>query len=124
MLPQAFLRKLIKMNSEHVRLSSAEKIYGEKMLLISQLNILNSHKMMKDYKKLRKEEFALKVELKSKIDETNSLIEMVDKMLPRIKTNETKENEMFHHKNKKEVNDNISLEQELEEIKRKLERIY
>ncbi len=71
------------MKSEYVKLSGSERVYGEKNLLQSQLEFLDSIRAFKNYKRLRSEEFRLKVGLKSKIGETLAALERIEDLLPK-----------------------------------------
>jgi hypothetical protein len=107
------------MNSEHIRLSAYETIYGEKLLLQSQLDILNIMKRSRAYKKMRDEELLLKIQLKTKIDECLNDLQVLEKALPKPTMKEGQK-EFPEAKLDKE---RFSLEQEIEEIKRKLSRL-
>jgi len=102
------------MNSEYIKISPTEKVYGAKNLLTAQLNILNSHKDIREYRKLRNEEFALKVSLKSKLNEAFSTLEILDKLLPKIRIDE--EIEEKHP-------EDLSIEQQSSLIREKLKRL-
>lgn len=71
------------MSSEYVRLSKPENVYGERNLLKAQMEILKLTKSYEEYKKLRKEEFSLKVILKTKIEEAKNCIKLLDSLLPK-----------------------------------------
>ncbi len=101
--------------AEYVKLSYAEKKYGEKNLLQSQLQLLNSIKHLKEYKKLRKQELLLKIKLKEKVIETIDELKMLDKRLPKVQPK--------HKISRKENKENLSLENELEKIKNKLKAL-
>lgn len=100
--------------SEYVRLSSTEKIFGTKALLHAQLETLNTLKHLKEYKKLRNEEFLLKVQLKSQITESLALLKEFEKKLPKTS---------FVHKTKKKDEKTAKMESELAQIKEKLVRL-
>ena len=111
------------MSSEHVRISAIERVYGEKSLLLTQLNYLNSLKRLREYKRLRKEEFALKIALKSKIGEASAILKELEKNLPKVKLYKDDEEKENSHSMKKEEKEHFSLEKELEKIKDKLSKI-
>ena len=111
------------MNSEHVRLSPRERIFGEKNLLISQLSVLNFHKNLKEYKRFRKEEFLLKFALKTKIEETVTLIDIIDKLLPRVKMYDSKGIEEETPEGKQETKEHLSMESELYSLKQRIAKL-
>lgn len=71
------------MSIEYVKLSSAEKVYSEKSLLESQASIISILQNITNYHKQRNDELKLKVELRSKIEETQSSLDNLDKALPK-----------------------------------------
>ena len=99
--------------AEYVKISETEKKYSEKNLLQSQMRVIESLKHLKEYKKLRRQELLLKIRLKNKIEDAQSEIKTLKKALPRT-YNEPKP--MSAH----ERQENLSLEQELNQIKSKL----
>ena len=105
------------MNSEYIKISPTEKVYGAKNLLTTQLNILNIHKDIREYRKLRNEEFALKVSLKSKLNEAFSTLEILDKLLPKIRIDEKTEEIKEKHP------EDLSIEQQSSLIREKLKRL-
>lgn len=117
------------MNSEYLKLTVPEINYGEKNLLQTQLGIINITKRFKEYEKLRKEELLLKIHLKSKIEELNNSLSFFDKLLPKVqipKEKEIKTDPLFpeqEKEEKEEMHKRLSMDQELEEIKRRLANI-
>ena len=107
--------------SEYVRLNSEERNFGMKSMLQSQLSVLNSLKKYKEFENIRREELTLKIALKAKIGETLHLIENLTRDLPKIKLEKENEEEnfLFQEDNKTRQ----SMDNELEEIRRKLERL-
>ncbi len=111
--------------TEYVRFFATESLYAQKHLLHSQLELLNIIKKLRNYEKLRQEDFVLKVAVKSKIDGVLESLNLLDKLLPHDKLaglgivkREPKSKEKT-----KEDKENISLEQELEIIRRRLEKL-
>ncbi len=100
--------------SEYVRLSSTEKIFGTKALLHAQLKALNTIKHLKEYKKLRNEEFLLKLQLKSQITESLALLKEFEKKLPKTPSIQ---------KIKRKDEKTAMFESELAQIKDKLQRL-
>ncbi len=105
------------MTHKYVRLSPGENNYGKKNLLQSQLALLTAIKHFNSYKLLRKEELIFKIQLKNKVAEVLETLSYVDKTIPKIHF------ESEHPMDAEErikVLETRSLEEELEEIKRKL----
>ncbi|MBS3088686.1 hypothetical protein J4402_02800 [Candidatus Pacearchaeota archaeon] len=100
------------MNSEYVGLSRDEKIFAQKNMLKSQLDFLSSLKRLQSYRKLREEEFKLKIDLKTKIGMLMEDLRKLEKILPEVEDMES------GGKEKKE-----SLEHEIEEIRRELAKL-
>ncbi|MFH1289818.1 MAG: hypothetical protein ABIH92_00240 [Nanoarchaeota archaeon] len=107
--------------SEYVRVSPPEKVYGQKHLLQTQLELLNLIKSFHTYKVLRNEELVLKVTLKSKVEELINLITKLERLLPKAHyTPETREEK---EKDKKKRERKLSLQEEIERVRQKLARI-
>jgi len=140
------------MTSEFVKLTPLEIVYGETNLLQSQLSILTAVKQHQEYKILRKQELLLKIELKKKIGELKEFLDTLNKALPESKflkeqeerdkiqreiTNKienavqtSRKKEWTHWKEKKSTvkkktngEKPQSLDQELEDIRKKLEKL-
>lgn len=103
---------------EYVKILDSEKTYAKKTLLMSQMETLSIMKRYQKYKELRRQELALKSILKRKIGEINEEIKIIDRTLPRMKE-KTEEEEKITITPKKRRD----LEAEIEEIKRKIERL-
>lgn len=107
---------------EYVKLTRSEVVYSQKNLFKSQLELLNTLKFYHEYRKLRKDEFVLKVALKSKIDEAKNSLKILDSLLPKMKPQdfcyieENKESKSVSRKK-------LSLEQEIELIRKKLSQL-
>ena len=108
--------------------------YGETTLLQSQLNLINLLKQYQEYEKLRKEEIFLKIDLKKKIGEAGEFLGHLSKILPESKLlEEQKKKEEIHKEITKEIKSTtqtpkkkeskLSLDQEIEEIRKKLEKL-
>lgn len=104
---------------EYVKIISSEQIYSKKELLMAQMEMLSIMKRYQKYKELRKQELALKSMLKRKIAEINEEITIIDRTLPRMKekTEEEKTKSIVAVKKRSD------LESEIEEIKRKIQRL-
>jgi len=108
------------MASEYVRISNAEKIYGQKNCLHSQLEILNLIKSFNFYKELRKKELQLKIALRAKIENLMQSMENFEKLLP---TTRYKPEVIRREKETEKKEDVSSLEGEIAFIRRKLEKL-
>ncbi len=118
------------MGSEYIRLTSDEKSYSEKSLLSSQMNSLTSLQHMKKYHQLRKQEFTFKVQLKNKLSELYNELHLLDKLLPHstlfqekkpIQKDTEEELIISIHSSEKAKEDEI--QEQLEEIRKKLKRL-
>jgi len=131
--------------TEYVKLKAPEMSYGEANLLQSQLSLINLLKQYQNYEELRKEEIFLKIELKKKIGEASEFLNNLSKVLPESKLLEeqkkkeemkkeitekvervvqqaTKKESEYPKKTEKKEPE-LSLDQELEAIRKKLERL-
>ena len=111
------------MRPEHVRIEPTERIFAEKNLLHSQLDIISLIRRYESYKSLRAEELLLKIALKAKIAEAKESLDTFDKLLPKPaivpkmpKAHSEQEHAEQHvaHKRKQ------TLQEEVEEIRKKL----
>ena len=108
------------MASEYVRISSAEKVYGQKNCLHSQLEILNLIRGFNAYKGLRKKELQLKVTLRAKVESLLQSLESFEKLLPHT----SYKPEVARREKEIEKEDVSSLEDEVAFIRRKLEKLH
>lgn len=109
------------MSSEYIHFTGEESAYTQKQVLESELNILTSIKQLQTYKKLRNEEFKIKIALKTKLDEINTELQVLDKTLPLTELKIKNENIPIRiHQEKDEPS---SIEDELEVIRQKLARL-
>lgn len=107
------------MKPEHVRLLTAEKEYGQKNLLHAQLETIALVKHYQKFKEIRNEELVLKIALKSKIDETRAALALLERLLPKptMHPKETLQQPVLRK------SEHTSLEQEIDEIRKKLARL-
>ena len=113
-----FVYIIYKMGTEYVKLSGAERIHGQKELLMCQLETLSLIKSFRNYKLLRKEEMELKVLLKTKVEEAIALSEKLEGVLPKTKfTPEMKREKKMMSR------EHLTLQGEIDEIRRKIERL-
>jgi len=108
--------------TEYTKLSFQEAIYGKRSLLQIQLELLTIVKRIKEYRSLRNDEFALKIALKNKVDETLMAVQNLEKLLPKVKVPNMPQRE--EHEEKESLGPSfqreLSIDQELERIKAKL----
>jgi len=102
---------------EYIKLTHNEEILGKKILLTSQVNFLKSQKRIKEYQKLRNEEIATKIVLRRKIAEALDELKILKKILPK------EEGELKIPVKKTSQKRRQDLELEIEEIRRKIERL-
>lgn len=103
--------------TEYIKLEKTEKAYTKKHILQSEISLLNSVKRYQEYRKLRKQELLMKILFKEKLEDIKNSLVTFDRFLPRVKNHNFKEEEELdkeHH----------TLEQELDEIKKKLEKLH
>jgi hypothetical protein len=106
------------MNSEYIKVVNEEMGYGEKNLLQSQLALINIIKRYKNYESLRKEELSLKIHLKQKIEELKNDLSFFERLMPKVILQ--KDDLPLSQEEAKESMKKLSLEQELNAIKKRL----
>jgi len=104
------------METRHIRLDYEEALSAKKQLLSCELNLLETLKKIQNFKVLRKKEISTKSKLKI---ELNSLM----KKLNSINLTFPKEEIPVKKIKKKEKEVSPGIQKELEEIKRKLEKL-
>ena len=100
--------------TEYIKLNALERTHGERNLLESQLSLLSAIKILKNYKEQRKKELLLKIELKNKILETLEYLKVLEKSLPRAHIVDKEESA---------TKESFSIEKQLEDIRRKIEKL-
>jgi hypothetical protein len=106
--------------NEYIKITYPEKIYTEKNLLHSELEVILTLKHLEKYRKLRTEELSQKINLKNKMNELNNKILELEKSLPRIKIEKDKEEIILLKKQTIEKDD---LEEEMEQIKERIRKL-
>jgi len=111
-------------NAIHVKLGYEESASSKKTLLLMEMEILRAIQSIRKYKHLRTEELKAKTRLIKKIKETITDLRKMHRILPKVKINglkkEDKETSKEKQKSKREEKYNLTLEQELQEIQKKL----
>jgi len=100
---------------EYVGIDSSKQVYGKKNLLYCQMGMLTILKKLRAYKKLRKQEFALKKILKRKIKELQETLKHLETILPETKHEKFKGVKFSTAPKKRK-----DLEAEIEKIKNKI----
>ncbi len=103
------------MSVEYVKLNAQESTEQKKLLLEVQVSSLTSIKRLLAYRKLRSEECADKITLKTKMEELRETLALIDRMLPK-----TTAKEALPDKPRPHHAVHVSLEQELDQLKSKL----
>ncbi len=107
------------MGSEYVRISIPERLYSVKGLLKTQLAALNALQAFRNYKKLRNDEFLVRISIKNEVESCTSLLIQLEKLLPQTSYQLPNEREK-----KQELTDEekveLSLQDEIQIIKKKL----
>ena len=116
--------------TEYIKFSPAEISYGKNNTLHSEMEILTSIKHLSEYKKLRTQELMLKIDLRKKVEEINTAIAILEKSLPKTTFKETQNQEEIEYQEIENALPNIldqkkklSIEEELDEIRRKLQTL-
>src|SRR3989344_4984908 len=107
------------MGSEYVGIPFYENNKAKSEILSSQLGLLNIIKSFSLYKSLRVQELAAKIALKTRIGEIFELLQSLDKQLPHPKYR----TQPFSIENKKVIEHNLELEDEIEDIKKRLDEL-
>ena len=111
------------MSGQYVKFLGAESIYGQKRLLRGELEVLNFVKKIRAYKILRREDLALRLTLKTKIAEILTEMEVLDKSLPYVKFMHVERSAEKDKDKEKKEDEVLTLDREVELIRRKLERL-
>jgi hypothetical protein len=108
--------------TEYTKFSLEEAIYGKRSFLQIQLELLTIVKRIKEYRSLRNDEFALKIALKSKVDETIIAVQNLEKILPKMKIPDMPKKEQHEEMvySNPLFQKELTIDQELEKIKAKL----
>ena len=108
------------MKSEYIRFYGPEMVYGQKSLLKGKISTLSQIKSFEKYSQLRKEELALKVALKVKLEEVKQILVLLEKELPKASTKLSGYEELANTEKRKV----LSIEQEIESIKSQIAKLH
>ncbi|MDO8564099.1 MAG: hypothetical protein Q7R87_03760 [Nanoarchaeota archaeon] len=116
------------MSYEYVRLTDSEVTYAKKHLLNIELESLTSIKKLQNYRDFRNKELTLKVSLKSSLLNLHEQLIVLDKLLPHTSWDKKEMEEMtpsIHMSEDVKIKEkkDYDLENQLEEIRRKLARL-
>ena len=108
----------------HVKFDRTEAIQSKKDLLFAQRELLEILKHIKRYHLLRKKELTLKTKAKKRLQEVNKDFTDLKKKLPKVQKPEIlKEEEKEKEEKTPEKVDHSNIDNELEEIQRKLTQL-
>lgn len=106
----------------YVRLENEEALDARKSLLASEISILNLVKKINSWKRLRRYELIKKTRLKSEVKRCSTKINLILKEMPEVEG----VSKIEFKKIKKEVKETVEergIEEELQEIREKLEML-
>jgi peptidoglycan hydrolase CwlO-like protein len=103
------------MEHKYVALGPSQKIYGKKNLLYCQMNLLTATQKYKKYRKLRKEELALKRLLRKTLTDLQTELINLDKSIPHIKEKVMRPENIETKPKKRDT-----LQDEIDDIKRRI----
>ncbi len=103
------------MSQEYIKFSNQEAYFSKHNLLNIQLGLLNCTKHLKEYRKLRLEEFALKLTFKKILTDAEDSLKALTRLLPESDLKITMKNNKIE-----KIEERLSLDEEIERIKAKL----
>ncbi len=113
----------------HIKFDNEEAVAAKRDILTSQINLLKIAKIIKGYNFYRLKELELKVILSKKMKELKTNMTKLQKVLPTLKVpdilkkGKIEEPEEKYKEEKREKSYDRSLEGQLQEIQRRLERL-
>ena len=105
------------METRHIKLDYENALDSKKQLLSTELNLLNIIKKIKEYRRLRKKEMVTKNKLKTSLATIKTKINLFESTFPKQERQIVKKTKQQKTKHEKD------LQQELEEIQKKLSRL-
>lgn len=109
------------METRHVKLNYEEALSAKKQLLSSELNLLHIMKILTNYKLLRKRELQIKNKLKNTSSSLKIKLNSIESSFPTEEEKPTKRKMSRISKIEKEKKG--SIQKEVQEIKKKLEKL-
>ncbi len=113
----------------HIKFDNAEAVTAKRDILTSQMNLLRIAKTIRGYGFYRLKELELKMMLSKKTKEVKTNITKMQKILPTLripeilKKEKVGEKEEEYHEEKRKKSYDRSLEDQLQEIQRRLNRL-
>jgi len=109
-------------NAVHVKLEYEEAVESKKSLLSLEMGLLRVIQSIRKYKHSRNQEIKTKIKLNTKVKSVLMDLRKIEKSLPKIRIlNITKkETPEEKQRNRREEKYNLTVEQELQDIQRKL----
>ncbi len=120
---------MAKENVIHIKFDNTEAVAAKRDILTSQMNLLKVAKTIEGYGFYRIKELELKLTLSKKMKELKTSMKKLQKILPKLKVpeilrkGETREPEEEHEEKRAKKSRDKSLEGQLQEIQRRLERL-
>jgi len=110
-------------NPVYLKLEYSESVYSKKNILSTEMSLLNIAKIIKKYQLLREEEFILRIQIYKLIKEINSAIRKTKTSMPSIKIPEKQKGDEVQTRERRKIEDNQDLEEQLQEIQEKLKEL-
>ncbi|MGV8152362.1 MAG: hypothetical protein ACP5OG_04725 [Candidatus Nanoarchaeia archaeon] len=110
------------METRYIQLTEEDSKNIKKEILTVEMNLLNTIKKIRNYKILRKKENIMKTKLKSSFSGLKSKLYSIESSFP-IQPTKEKDIKINIKELKTEKNKNKDIQEELEEIKKKLQKI-
>jgi len=107
------------METRHIRLGYEESIATKKQFLSAQMNLLNTAKRVQNYKKLRKAELTTKKKLSAALKNLRTKINAFQATFPKQEISQVQKKKEKKKKEKQE----LDIQEQLQEIQEKLERL-
>ena len=107
------------METRHIKLDYEEALDAKKQILTIELGLLHTIRRLKAYRLVRKKELALKSQLKTEFSSLKSKLDLVQSTFPE----KEKKSKFQNPERKIENKESRNLQAELDDIKRKLEKL-
>ena len=109
-----------KMETRHIKVEHNRVLFGKKQILTTELELLRVLRKIKNYKLLRKKENALKNKIDVDLASVRTKLNLLFSTFPEDQIKKIPKEKITDKRRKKEKTKFDSIEQELEEIKKKL----
>ncbi len=116
---------MVQENPVYYKLDYSESLNCKKQVLFSQIHLLNLLKIVKRYRLLKNEEYKIKSKIHRNIKEIEILLNKTSSLFPFVKLSKKikRQNIQKSEKIDKAIKFNDNLEDELEQIQRKLKEL-